>query len=109
MENDPFRQINDDWYLKAISYLVKEFPDNNIRIFTDDVSSLSNEMLSIRNVTVDVSYNAWHALLKMSAHGLIVASTSTFSLWSAFIGDQTVISNSESDLGRFINNKIQVI
>ena len=109
LENDPFRQINDDWYLKAISYLVKEFPDNNIRIFTDDVSSLSNEMLSIRNVTVDVSYNAWHALLKMSAHGLIVASTSTFSLWSAFIGDQTVISNSESDLGRFINNKIQVI
>jgi len=105
----PYRQISDDWYLKVINYLIKDYPDKNIRIFTDDVNSLSNEMLSIKNVTVDVSYNAWHALLKMSAHGLIVASASTFSIWSAFIGDQDVISNGECNLNEFINNEIQVI
>ncbi len=109
LEKDPFRQINDDWYLKVINHLAKEFPGNKIRIFTDDIHSLSDEILSVRNVSVDASFNALHAILKMSAHGTIVASASTFSLWSAFIGDQIVFSNSESDLGRFINNDIQII
>ena len=109
LKDDPFRQISDEWFIKVLGYLVKEFPRKKIRIFTDDPTSLSNELLSIKNISVDSSYNAWHAILKMSAHGTIVASTSTFSLWSAFIGDQKVITNNESNLSRFINNEIQVI
>ena len=108
-KDDPFRQISDEWFIKVLGYLAREFPRKKIRIFTDSTTSLSNELLSIKNVSVDSSYNAWHAILKMSAHGTIVASTSTFSLWSAFIGDQKIITNNESNLSRFINNEIQVI
>jgi hypothetical protein len=109
LKDDPFRQISDEWFIKVLDYLAREFPRKKIRIFTDDTTSLSNELLSIKDVSVDSSYNAWHAILKMSAHGTIVASTSTFSLWSAFIGDQKIITNNESNLSRFINNEIQVI
>ena len=109
LKDDPFRQISDNWYLKVFSYLVREFPKKKIRIFTDDPNSLSNKLLSNENVSVDYSYNAWHAIVKMSAHGTIVASTSTFSLWSAFIGDQKIITNNESNLSRFIDNQIQII
>lgn len=106
---DPFRQIKDYWYVKALRYIVEEFPKSKIRIFTDDPSSITSEILSIGNATIDSSYNAFHAILKMSAHGTIVASTSTFSLWSAFIGDQKIITNNESNLSRFIDNQIQII
>ena len=109
LKDAPFRQISDEWFIKVLDYLAREFPRKKIRIFTDDTTSLSNELLSIKDVSVDSSYNAWHAILKMSAHGTIVASTSTFSLWSAFIGDQKIITNNESNLSRFINNEIQVI
>jgi len=102
-------KLSDEWYIKSINYVVQEFPGSKIRIFTDDINSLRDNILSIKNISVDSSFNAWHALIKMSAHGTIVASKSTFAMWSAFIGNQKVITNSESDLSRFINNKIQII
>ena len=102
-------KLSDEWYIKSINYVAKEFPESQIRIFTDDISSLGDNILSIKNISVDSSFNAWHALIKMSAHGTIVASKSTFAMWSAFIGNQKVITNSESDLSKFINNKIQII
>ena len=102
-------KLSDEWYIKSINYVAKEFPESQIRIFTDDISSLGDNILSIKNISVDSSFNAWHALIKMSAHGTILASKSTFAMWSAFIGNQKVITNSESDLSKFINNKIQII
>ena len=102
-------KLSDEWYIKSINYVIQEFPGRKIRIFTDDINSLGDNILSIKNITVDSSYNAWHGLIKMSAHGTIVASKSTFALWSAFIGNQKIISNSQSDLSRFVNNKIQII
>ena len=102
-------KLSDEWYIKSINYVNQEFPGSKIRIFTDDKSSLGDNVLSIKNISVDSSFNAWHALIKMSAHGTILASKSTFAMWSAFIGNQKVITNSESDLSKFINNKIQII
>ena len=102
-------QVSDEWYIKSINFLIKEFPESKVRIFTDDVNSLGSSILSIKNISIDSSYNAWHAIIKMSAHGTIVSSTSTFALWAAFLGNQKIITNNSSNLSRFIDNSIKII
>lgn len=95
-------RIADDWYVQAVSKALQKFPEAKVRVFTDS-AELDPRLLEKLNCTVvDQSRNALHALMKMSAHGAIVASKSSFSLWSAFLGQQYMFINSDFDLDLYV-------
>ncbi|HMN12450.1 MAG TPA: alpha-1,2-fucosyltransferase [Bellilinea sp.] len=95
-------RIADDWYVQAVSKALQKFPDAKVRVFTD-ADKLEPSLLEKLNCSaIDQSRNALHALMKMSAHGAIVASKSSFSLWSAFLGQQYMYINNDFDLGFYV-------
>ena len=95
-------RIADDWYVAAVKKARERLPDARVRVFTD-ATGLERELLERLGCDViDESQNALHALMKMSAHGAIVASKSSFSLWSAFLGQQRLYINKTFDVEHYL-------
>lgn len=95
-------RIADDWYVAAVKKARERLPHARVRVFTD-ATYLERELLERLGCDViDASPNALHALLKMSAHGAIVASKSSFSLWSAFLGQQQLYINNTFDVEHYL-------
>lgn len=98
-------RIADEWYVKAVSIALARFPGAKVRVFTDSTDLDPKLLKALHCTAVDKSRNALHALMKMSAHGAIIASKSSFSLWSAFLGRQYIYITNEFDLGLYARNE----
>lgn len=99
-------RIHDDWYVHATSKARKRFPHAKVRVFSD-TPDLEPELLAkLKCYEVDQSRNALHALMKMAAHGALIASKSSFSLWSAYLGQQYVYLNSGFELERYMPDNL---
>lgn len=96
-------QIEDEWYVEAVRIAKQKYNLGKIRVFTDDMEISRDLLIALHCDEVDVSRTPLHALLKMSNHGAIVASKSTFSLWSAFLGQQEVYIKKEFVIEEYIN------
>jgi len=99
-------RISDEWYVAAVAAARKIFPRARVRIFTDECSVEPKLIARMKCDEVDQSRNALHAVMKMAAHGAIVASKSSFSLWSAFLGQQYMYINNDFELGRYMPNEL---
>jgi hypothetical protein len=95
-------RIADEWYIEAVNEAKELSPNAKVRVFTDE-AILSQKLLSkLHCDEVDKSENALHAILKMSYHGYLIASKSSFSLWSAYIGNQYTFITEDFEIQKYM-------
>lgn len=98
--------IEDAWYAQATELARLRSPAGRVRIFTD-AAQLPQALLDALNpIEIDQSPNAFHALMKMSAHGTLVASRSSFSLWAGYLGQCHTIVSQSFDLERYMPQQV---
>ncbi|MEK8085718.1 alpha-1,2-fucosyltransferase [Aquabacterium sp. A3] len=103
-------QIPDEWYVDAVRVARQSAPGARVRVFTDAHTLEPALMAALGADEVDASPNALHSMLRMSAHGTIVTSRSSFSLWAAYLGSGQAIVHRDFDLGRYMpDHAIRVI
>ena len=84
-------RIEVSWFLDEIQRVRRSMGSLPVHIFSDaSPESLSPTFSRIDRVTVRPSVNALTDLLGLSEARHVIASNSTFSLWSAFLGEGTV-------------------
>ena len=78
--------IPDSWFLKQMTRIVKQHRQVEFLLYSDDASSLSDEILSFRNTQVRRVDNIT-AFREMALADMGILSASTFSWWSAMLAD----------------------
>lgn len=78
--------IPDSWFLKQMTRIVKQHRQVEFLLYSDDASSLSDEILSFRNTQVRRVDNIT-AFSEMALADMGILSASTFSWWSAMLAD----------------------
>ena len=85
-------------------------PGARVRVFTDAHTLEPALLTALEADELDASPNALHSMLRMSAHGTIITSRSSFSLWAAYLGSGQAIVHRDFDLGRYMpDHAIRVI
>lgn len=103
-------QIPDEWYVEAVRVARKVAPGARVRVFTDAHTLEPALLTALEAGELDASPNALHSMLRMSAHGTIITSRSSFSLWAAYLGSGQAIVHRDFDLGRYMpDHAIRVI
>lgn len=100
--SDLSHQIPTQWYLDTVDRLLSKI-DMDVVLYSD--GKLSNEW-SIFGSRIKLSQNktACSNILSMSTADFMVASRSTFSLWSYFISKQNTFFPKGLDLSKFIGD-----
>lgn len=99
-------RIGDDWYVQATAHARHLSPSGQVRVFTDAPSLPASLLEALGADEVDQSPDALFSLLRMSAHGTLVASRSSFSLWAAFLGHSRLIIPESFALDRYMPDGI---
>lgn len=95
-------RIEDDWYVQATAKARRLSPQAKIRVFTDAPQLPASLMSALRADELDSSPDALSSLLRMSAHGVVVASRSSFSLWAGFLGECRMVVDESFDMDRYM-------
>ena len=94
-------QIPLQWYLDTVDKLLSEV-DMEVVIFSD--SDISDEWLKFgTRVKLSQNITACSNILSMSTADILVASRSTFSLWSYFLSKQITVFPKGLDLKRYMS------
>jgi len=101
--------LEDEWYVQATAQAKQRSPSGRVRIFTDSAQLPPALLEALKPIEIDRSPNAFHALMKMSAHGTLVASKSSFSLWAGYLGPCHTIVSQSFDLERYLPSHIMDI
>lgn len=76
-----------EWYISAIGAVRKVLGGNvNVNIFSDAPDIEIAPLLALNSVSRVSKNNAIEDILLMSKHKVLIASGSTFSMWSSFLG-----------------------
>jgi hypothetical protein len=78
--------IPDLWFLERMTLIAKQHPQVKFFLYSDDASSLSEEILSFRNIQVR-RVDHITAFREMALADMGILSASTFSWWSAMLAD----------------------
>jgi len=92
----------DEWYIRATEMAREFHPNGRVRLFTDSAQLPATLLDALKPDEIDHSPDAFHALMKMAAHGMIVTSRSSFSLWAAYLGQSRAIVCRDFDLARYM-------
>lgn len=87
----PELRVSIDWYKGIILNLLEINRDQKFLIFSDGTDEELAELLKIDNVSRVFYGNAFADMIGLSRCKLVIASDSTFSAWSAFIGQKPII------------------
>ena len=100
-KSDFSHQIPTLWYIDAVDRLLCKV-DMDVVLFSD--SKVSNEWSKFGSrVTLSKNKSACSNILSMSTADFLIASRSTFSLWSYFLSKQKVYFPKGLDLKKYIN------
>lgn len=95
-------QIPTQWYLDAVDRLLSKI-DMEVILFSD--AKVSDEWLKFGSrVKFSQNLSACSNILSMSTADILVASRSTFSLWSYFLSNQNTYFPKGSNLSKFISD-----
>ena len=95
-------QIPTQWYLDTVDRLLSK-NDKEVVLYSD--SKVSNEWLIFGSrVKFSQNLSACSNIISMSTADILVASRSTFSLWSYFLSNQNTYFPKGSNLSRFISD-----
>lgn len=95
-------QVDDDWYIQATKVARSKSPTGRVMIFTDAESTSEKIINGIMPDEIDTAPDALQSMIKMSKHGQIVASKSSFSLWAAYLGSGSAIIHHDFDIHRYM-------
>lgn len=87
----PELRVSIDWYKGVIMRITELNKEQKFLIFSDGTDEELAELLALPNVERVFYGNAFADMIGLSRCKLVVASDSTFSAWSAFIGQKPVI------------------
>ena len=95
-------QIPTQWYLDIVERLLSK-TDMKVILFSD--SEVSNEWLKfVSRIKLSQNFSASSNMLSMSTANILVASRSTFSLWSYFLSNQNTYLPKDTDLSHIISD-----
>jgi hypothetical protein len=94
--------IEDEWYVLATELARQRSPSGKVRVFTDSSELPPSLLKALKPNEIDQSPDALHSLMKMSGHGTIVTSRSSFSLWAAYLGNSHAFVNRDFDIERYM-------
>jgi hypothetical protein len=80
-----------DWYVAAVRALRSELGDVAVRLYSDGRPDELEPLLRCNNLVHVQGQSAITDMLEMANGKVVVASTSTFSMWGAFLGDRPSI------------------
>lgn len=106
MRGDANTRISIDWYVKALKKVREDLGNKNIKayVFTDGSNQEIRPLLSMVNVERYPSKTALGDILAMSKSKAIIASGSTFSMWSVFLGQKLTYWHEGQSKGRLVEN-----
>jgi hypothetical protein len=95
-------QIPTQWYLDTVDRLLSK-TDMEVILFSD--SKVSDEWLKFGSrIKLSQNLSASSNILSMSTADILVASRSTFSLWSYFLSNQNTYLPKDTDLSHIISD-----
>ena len=99
-------QIPTQWYLDVVDRLLSKV-DKDIILYSD--AEVSNDWLTFGSrVKLSRNISACSNILSMSTADILVASRSTFSLWSYFLSKQKTLFPKGLDLQKYISETINI-
>lgn len=97
--NDIYNSINDNYYHKSISIILKElsFDKLDVFVFTDDVKWVKNHFTPVKTmntyfVTGNTNENSWKDMALMSCCQHHIIANSSFSWWGAWLSKREGIN-----------------
>jgi len=101
-KSDLSYQIPTQWYLDTVERLLSKI-DMEVILFSD--GEISNDWLTFGpRIKISQNLSACSNILSMSTADILVASRSTFSLWSYFLSKQKTYLPKDSDLSNYISD-----
>lgn len=85
-------QTSIDWYVNVINMVIEHINPKRIYVFSDGENEEIKDVLELQNVERCFTGTPIGDIIAMSKCNLIIGSSSSFSAWSAFLGQVAIVA-----------------